>query len=132
MSDFLTNLVGSFTGSDNHSSPNNYSNDDATLSPPSQVPYPWRAQWDDRERRYSFVHEQTGEQIWDYDEVMRRTDGGEQSNAYNDQYEPGSVYHDEQAVDQSGNNHGLAYGALGAAAGLAGGAALMYEGEKLR
>lgn len=43
---------------------------------PPQVPYPWQARWSDRDRSYCFVHQETGEEVWDYDEVIRRTRGG--------------------------------------------------------
>ena len=148
MSGFLSNLFDNFTHSgrgeterysetETYSS-SSYGNNSYGPPAPPQVPYPWRAQWDDRERRYCFVHEQTGEQIWEYDEVIRRTQGGgyseQQSSTYYDEQRGygGGGYQTEESQRQSSGGHGMAYGALGAAAGLAGGAALMYEGEKIR
>lgn len=43
---------------------------------PPDVPWPWRPRWSDRERTYIFEHQETGEEVWDYDEVIRRTRGG--------------------------------------------------------
>ena len=65
---------------------------------------------------------ETGDQVHDIDEVMRRVGGYE-------------IYDNEPAVDESqkeSGGHGLAYGAAGGVVGLAGGAALMYGGGKLR
>ncbi|KAK3625330.1 hypothetical protein LTR56_020495 [Elasticomyces elasticus] len=94
--------------------------------PPPQVQYPWRAQWDDRERRYIVVNEQSGERTWEFP-------GGQRG------YGGGSSYQSEQLEEQRGygqqeqpkKSHGLLYGAMGAAAGLAGGALLMHEGDKI-
>ena len=60
---------------------------------------------------------------------MRRTGGG---GANYDQRGEERVYEQQEVQGGGGSGHGLAYGAMGAAAGLAGGAALMYEGEKIR
>lgn len=49
--------------------------------------------------------------------------GGYQSYQGEEVVEEGSKHH---------GSHGMAYGALGAGAGLAAGAGLMYEGEKIR
>ena len=108
-----------------------------------------RAQWSDRERRYIFIHQETGEQIWEYDEVIRRTRGGgyveqESSSYYDSQNQVGygggyggeeRVYENEEVIEErrgGGGGHGMLYGGLGAAAGMAAGAGLMYEGENMR
>lgn len=106
------------------------------------------------------MNEQTTETVWDFEEVRRRAGGGggyaQQSSGYeqrstgyggggypqppavgyNPQYPSGGAhqtnFQPQQATQNrgqgSGGGHGLAYGA----AGLVAGAALMYEGEKVR
>ncbi|KAI7527168.1 hypothetical protein KC331_g16511 [Hortaea werneckii] len=66
--------------------------------PPPQPPYPWQAFWEAREGRYLYVNEQT-----------------DVSGPPGEEKKSGS------------GGHGLMYGALGAAAGLAGGAFLAHE-----
>jgi len=97
-------------------SQNTYS---GNIPPPPQVPYPWRPQWDDRERRYIFVNEQNGERTWEFPGRQGGNYGGE---AYEQRAPP---------QQQKSGGHGMMYGALGAAAGLAGGALLMHEGDKI-
>lgn len=132
-----------------------YNTNSGSLAAPPQVPYPWRARWSERERRYVFVHQETGEEVYEYQEVIRRTRGGgyeeTQTSSYYDQQQSSNygcgysggygggygnerVYESEQVQENkgSGGGHGMMYGALGAAAGLAAGAGLMYEGEKIR
>jgi hypothetical protein len=140
-----------FSETETYDSYSNYNN-----RGPPQVPYPWRAQWDDRERTYIYVHQETGERVYEYEEVIRRTQGGgyRQGGGYQDSsyYQQSSsyggggygggyggggerVYESEEVEERSGGGkkgHGMMYGALGAAAGLALGAGAMYEGEKIR
>ncbi|KAK0277735.1 hypothetical protein LTR35_009571 [Friedmanniomyces endolithicus] len=99
-----------------------YSNDN-DRPPPPQVPYPWRPEWDARERRYIFVNEQNGERTWDYP-------GGYGGGGYERREEVITEEqrgYGEQQRRQGGGHSGLMYGAMGAAAGLAGGAFLMHE-----
>lgn len=98
--------------------------------PPPQVPYPWRAQWDDRERCYFYIHQETGERT--YEVPNRQPYGG---GGYGERsYEQSTTYVDEDrgVRQQGGGGHGLMYGALGAAAGVAGGALLMHEGHEVK
>lgn len=92
--------------------------------PPPQVSYPWRAQWDDRERRYLYIHQDTGERSWE----LPNRGYGEQT------YEQQSTTYveEDRGERRGGGGHGLAYGALGAGAGLAGGAYLMHESGEAR
>jgi hypothetical protein len=95
--------------------------------PPPEVPYPWRPHWDERERRYIFVNEQSGERTWEFP----------RSGGYGGGYgERRTTYETEEVVDErgerrGGGGHGLMYGAMGAAAGLAGGAFLAHEAGKV-
>lgn len=78
-----------------------------------QVPAPWVAEWDSRDNRWLYVNRETGERTFEYPQ----TRGYDQGNYY--QEEPAKKSHTGRNV------------ALGAAAGLAGGALLMHEGEKV-
>ncbi|KAI6815611.1 hypothetical protein KC367_g5301 [Hortaea werneckii] len=99
--------------------------------PPPQLSYPWQAFWESGEGRYIYVNEQTGQRTFN---APSADDGG-----YNAAPPPPpadeAVYGDRSGVSgpsgkekESGSGaHGLVYGALGAAAGLAGGAFLAHE-----
>ncbi|GAB1733002.1 hypothetical protein NU195Hw_g8379t1 [Hortaea werneckii] len=105
---------------------------DARPPPPPQLPYPWQAFWEAREGKYLYVNEQTGQRTFD------APSGG--YGGYNAAPPPppptdGAVYGDRADAtvpsgtekEDSSGSHGLMYGALGAAAGLAGGAFLAHE-----
>lgn len=100
--------------------------------PPPQLPYPWQAFWEAGEGRYLYVNEHTGQRTFDAPSAGY---GG-----FNAAPPPppadAAVYGDRSDVSgpppgkekESGSGgHGLMYGALGAAAGLAGGAFLAHE-----
>ena len=57
MSGFVEKLFDSFTGQDN--------NNQQQQQQPQQVQRPWISQWDDRENRYIYINEQTGERSWE-------------------------------------------------------------------
>lgn len=93
-----------------------------------QVPRPWIAEWDQRDQRWIFINERTGERTFQHP-------GGsyERREEY---YQPGpgrqgGGYYEERREEHRGGGHGMAYGVAGAAAGLAGGALLMHEGHKI-
>lgn len=113
---------------------------------PPQPPYPWIARWDDRENRYIFINEQTGERSWNFPQqggyggssgygVGQSSYGGPQGGygggyaAPQRGYEQETVIEEERVKEKKG--HGLAWGLGGAAVGLAGGALLMHEGEEM-
>ena len=56
MSGFVEKLFDSFTGQD--------SNQQQQQQQPQQVQRPWISQWDDRENRYVYINEDTGERSW--------------------------------------------------------------------
>ncbi|KAI6817322.1 hypothetical protein KC332_g11402 [Hortaea werneckii] len=99
--------------------------------PPPQLPYHWQAFWEAGEGRYLYVNERTGQRTFDAPSAGY---GG-----YNAAPPPpsaeGAVYGDRSDAtvpsvkekEGSSGSHGLMYGALGAAAGLAGGAFLAHE-----
>jgi hypothetical protein len=92
-----------------------------------QVPPPWRAVWDDRDGRWLFINEQNGERTFEHPGHS----GGYGGGSYN-QGPPQAQYGGYEQQQQPKKNHNLAYGAMGAAAGLAGGALLMHEGEEVK
>jgi hypothetical protein len=57
MSGFVEKLFDSFTNNDN-----NQENQQQQQQP--QLPHPWTSQWDDREQRYIYINESTGERSW--------------------------------------------------------------------
>jgi len=113
---------------------------------PPPVSPPWIAEWDSRDNRWLFVNQQTGERTFTYPgpgyAQQQGSYGGPQggygnsSGGYSNQgaygqqsYNPTqSGQHEQQAKKQGGN--GWKYAAAGAA-GVAGGALLMHEGEHI-
>jgi hypothetical protein len=103
-------------------------------APPQDLPYPWVARWDDRDQRWFYVNEQTGERSWE------RPYGGSGGPSYGERsygqpqpsygYEGGYGQPQEQRPEHK--DHSMMYGAAAGAAGLVGGAILMHEGEKIR
>lgn len=111
--------------------------------PPSEgqdLPYPWVARWDDREQRYYYVNEQTGETSWmrpgapapapygdPYGQPSYGGYGGQPSYGYG-QEAPRQEYYGEEPPKK---DHSMAYGVAGAAAGVLGGAVLAHEGAEM-
>jgi hypothetical protein len=56
MSGFVEKLFDSFTGQDD--------NQRQQQPQQSQLPPGWTSQWDDREQRYLYINESTGERSW--------------------------------------------------------------------
>jgi hypothetical protein len=98
-----------------------------------QVPPPWRAVWDDRENRWLFINEQNGERTFQHPGQAGQAGGygGGYGSSYNQGPQYGG-YEQQQQQPQQKKNHNVAYGAMGAAAGLAGGALLMHEGHEVK
>lgn len=95
--------------------------------PPPSVPRPWIAEWDEREGRYFYINQETGQRSWE----LPYGGGGAPGGGY---YEEQRGYEQTSYVqqEQPRSNHNFAYGAAGVAAGLVGGAVLMHEGEEIR
>jgi hypothetical protein len=55
MSGFVEKLFDSFTGQDTQQQQQQQ----------QQVQRPWISQWDDREQRYVYINEETGERSWE-------------------------------------------------------------------
>jgi hypothetical protein len=100
---------------------------------PQDLPYPWVARWDERDQRWFYVNEQTGERSFE------RPDGGS-GGGYGErsygqprpQAQSSYGYEGGYEQPQQHKDHSMMYGAAGAAAGVVGGALLMHEGEKIR
>lgn len=109
--DFVEKVVEKFTSGGS----GGYGGQPPTQGDGPSVPPPWVALWDEREQRYYYVNEQTGERSW----TPPPAPGG-----YGERY--------AEEPQQQSSNHNFGYGMAGAAAGLVGGALLMHEGEKIR
>lgn len=107
--------------------------------PPPNPPRPWFAEWDQREGRYIFINQQTGQRSWDFPREEYGNAGGNSYGSYGGgqggNYDSNQGYGappQPQEQHPEKKSHGLLYGALGAAAGLAGGAFLMHEGSEIK
>jgi hypothetical protein len=109
---------------------------------PPQVPYPWVARWDDRDQRWFFLNEQTGQTSWEAPSsggyqggYSGGYSGGAPQQAY---YEGGrggasqGGYYEQSVQQEEKKDHTMLYAGAGVAAGVVGGALLMHEGEELR
>ncbi|KAF4301289.1 ww domain protein [Botryosphaeria dothidea] len=135
-------LVSEFSHSGDSSS--SYQQQPSYGSAPPQPPPvqpPWVARWDNEAGRWIFINEQTGARTFEhpgnsYQEAGYYQGGPPPQQGYGGGYGGGGygggerVEYVEEEKKSSGGN-GLMYGAIGAAADLAGGALLMHEGEKV-
>jgi hypothetical protein len=103
-----------------------------------QVPYPWVARWDDRENRYIYINEQTGERSFSppgqgqnqgYGGEQRGNQGYQQNQYSNQGY--GNQQGQYSGEEKKGHGNAAAWGVGGAALGLGAGALLMHEGEDM-
>lgn len=99
----------------------------------AELPYPWVARWDERDQRYFYMNEQTGETSWERPGGMPYGQPpapyGQPGYGYGYGEERRGEYYEEQ--EKPKKDHSLAYGAAGAAAGVIGGAVLAHEGEEM-
>ncbi|EXJ66698.1 uncharacterized protein A1O5_10369 [Cladophialophora psammophila CBS 110553] len=94
-----------------------------------QVPYPWEAEWDERDGRWFFVNRETGERTFQHPQPSyggRSYDERGSRQGYREEDDRGRYEQEPEKRSHTGRNI-----ALGAAAGLLGGALLMHEGEKV-
>ena len=94
-----------------------------------QPPEPWIAEWDQYENRWVFINRQTGQRTHEFPQGGYDNRGYGQQQNYGQQGGYGAPPHQQQ---QQKPNHNMRNTALGAAAGLAGGALLMHEGHEIR
>lgn len=95
---------------------------------PPQVYPPWVARWDEREGRWFFVNEQTGQRTWEHPGSQGGYGGGYGGQSYGGEYRGEQQYYQEAPK----KDHSMAYGAAGVAAGVVGGALLAHEGHEIR
>jgi len=161
MSGFVEKLFDSFSGGGENkqqqqqqqSSYNGQQQNYGGQQQQPQVPYPWVARWEDREQRYIYINEQTGERSFTPPGQNQGYSGGEQRGEYGyqqNQYSSGGGYgqqqqgqygggYNQQQGQYSSENHeekkshsnAAAWGVGGAALGLGAGALLMHEGEDI-
>ncbi|KAF2131015.1 hypothetical protein P153DRAFT_208906 [Dothidotthia symphoricarpi CBS 119687] len=134
---FLNELISDFTGQGGQSQ-NSGSQNQSSQGPPPVSP-PWVAEWDGRDNRWMFVNQQTGERTYNhpgqgYGQQQQGNSGYGQGGGYQQQqgnsgYGQGGGYQQGQQEQKQGGN-AWKY-AAGGAAGLAGGALLMHEGEEM-
>ncbi|KAF1912936.1 hypothetical protein BDU57DRAFT_339916 [Ampelomyces quisqualis] len=146
---FLSELVSEFSHSgkpgQQHGSPQSAG---GSHGPPPVSP-PWYTEWDGRDNRWLFVNQQTGERTFTYPGPGY---GGQQGGyggpqgGYGQQnhggygnpgdyqqgsYNPGNSGYQQQEHEKKQGGNGWKYAAAGAA-GVAGGALLMHEGENIK
>jgi len=110
-----------------------YQQSSYTNQGPPQVPPPWISEWDGPANCWIYINRDTGVRTFNY--PLQYAQGGYGGGGYGPQqyggnggYEQRGEYNQEQPnPSHSGRNM-----ALGAAVGLAGGALLMHEGEKVK
>lgn len=96
-----------------------------------QLPPPWIARWDDREQRYCYINEQTGERSWT---PPSQGYGGAYDGAqegYSQQQHGQYGGEQEEKKKEKGHGSAIAWGVGGAALGLGAGALLMHEGDEM-
>lgn len=94
---------------------------------PPQPPAPWIAEWDNQQNRWIYINRETGQRTHEFPQGGYQQGYGQQG--YGQQGYGQQQYNQpppQQKKDHSGRNM-----ALGAAAGVAGGALLMHEGHEL-
>ncbi|KAF2083234.1 hypothetical protein K490DRAFT_70016 [Saccharata proteae CBS 121410] len=132
---FLSEIASEFThsGSDSAQQQGGYG---GSGSAPPQVQLPWVARWDEPAGRWIYINEQTGARTFEHPGGSYQDAGyyqggppgmQQQQGGYGGGYE--GEYREEEK--SSGGGHGLMYAGVAGAAGLAGGALLMHEGEKV-
>lgn len=126
----------------------NQYNQPQSYNGPPQVPYPWVAEWDARDNRWLFVNRETGQRTFDHPQQSYGGGGGGgnypggggnypggygqgPNQGYGQEYggqAQRGYYEQQEPKRQSHTGRNIA---LGAAAGVLGGALLMHEGEKV-
>jgi hypothetical protein len=145
---FLGELISDFTHSKQSGQQQGGQQSSGGSQGPPPVSPPWHAEWDGRDNRWLFVNQQTGERTFTYpgpgfaqQQGSYRTPqqgygygqgGYSNQGAYNQgSYNPTNSSYQQQEQEKKQGGNGWKYAAAGAA-GVAGGALLMHEGENIR
>lgn len=98
---------------------------------PPQPPHPWIAEWDNYQNRWIYINRETGQRTHEFPQGGY----GQDNRGYGQQQSYGGGGYQQQSYGsqppQQKQSHTGRNVALGAVAGLAGGALLMHEGEKV-
>jgi hypothetical protein len=96
---------------------------------PAQPPHPWRAEWDGQ--RWIYINQENGQRSAEFPHSQYGGYGQQYGGQQQAQYNQGPPQ--QQYGAPPAQKSGMGYGsmALAAGAGLAGGALLMHEGEKV-
>lgn len=147
MSGFVEKIFDSFANKDKHGDPsqqqqqqqyNDFSSQQPSYSgqpqqsygqEQPQLPPPWVARWDDREQRYFYLNEQTGERSWTPPSQGYGGGYGDSQEGYQQQQGQYGSEHEEKK--DKGHDSAVAWGVGGAALGLGAGALLMHEGGEM-
>lgn len=110
-------------------------NQPQSSSGPPQVPYPWVAEWDERDGRWIYINRDNGERTFQHPQPSYGGGGGYGERSYEQGYggqgyggQEQREYYEQQPEKK---DHTVRNTVLGAAAGVLGGALLMHEGEKV-
>lgn len=103
-----------------------YQQNDGRPHPPA----PWIAEWDNYENRWVYVNRETGQRTHEFPQQGYGGGGYQQQNYQQGGYGGGYGAPPQQVQEQHKSHNGRNM-ALGAMAGVAGGALLMHEGEKV-
>ncbi|TFK51142.1 hypothetical protein OE88DRAFT_1660484 [Heliocybe sulcata] len=137
---FVSELVQEFTHKGQHSQPQQQFQQSGGYNSAGgapQVSPPWVARWDEPARRWIYINEATGERTFEYPGGQGGYYQGQQSSQQyyeggRQGYGSGGDYYEQPSRSSGGGGHsGLMYGAMGAAAGLAGGALLDHEAHNV-
>lgn len=96
-----------------------------------QLPHGWVARWDDREQRYFYINEQTGERSWTPPSQGYGGSYAGSQQGYQQQYGQYGSEQEHEKEKKSGHGNAAMWGVGGAALGLGAGALLMHEGEEM-
>lgn len=94
-----------------------------------QLPHPWVSRWDEREQRYIYINEMTGERSWTAPGQGQGYGGG--GGEFGQNYGGERQGEENQHGGGGGGSNAAAWGMGGAAVGLGAGALLMHEGEEI-
>ena len=97
---------------------------------PPQVPYPWVAEWNDRDSCWIYINRENGERTFQHPQPSYGGSDNYGERCYEQGY-GGQGRGDYYEQEPEKKDHSVRNTVTGAAAGLFGGVLLMHEGEKV-